>query len=181
MYRTEPYYRTASTEFTFLEIKQVLPHVKEMADKIQDERAQKRSLAVIGGAAAAPSKMTPSPPQRNIATTTTATGTSNSRIQKDRGDVGDTETVAPPRTEAEQWQDDLRSFDEWKQEMLVQALEQAQRDLVSGQVEGLLDETFADAANEYTREQALVRAADTVLQKYGLLVNIGAVAVAASL
>jgi hypothetical protein len=206
----------ASNDFTYLELKQVLPHVVQLAERIEQEKAQQQKVQQQrlqkekekqqkeSTSSSNPTrKMHPSL-RRETATTTTskrkqapdssATSTATAKKQAieemtRRDDQGHAEYDNNHYNEngmllEESVNDnDVVTFAEWKEQMLSQAIHQAKQDIrtenTATAATAVDDNDDVDVSNDIdvgddnhdtiSYETALERAADTVLQKYGLL------------
>lgn len=153
----------ASTEFTYLEVKQVLPRVRELARKVRrdpkkerDGTARAAAQAVAGLLQRQPWQLADPPPvKRHGAAPARAAAHSvadasgrAARCSRDDDALPNHAAAAPPPPPP--------SFADWKVNILSAARDQARRDRTA-------------PGDDLSDRQALASAADAVLRKYGLL------------
>jgi hypothetical protein len=203
----------ASNDFTFLEVKQVWPHVKELAERIEQEKKIQQQKEKQGTAKnTAPTTSTTLRKQATVTTTTNTRKKASDRMSA-AATAATTTAKKQVTATATEWDlsndnnddtdmhlevshdDDIVTFQEWKEQMLSQAIHQAKQDIRNTTTAAAASSSTVDDNNNKSKdtdtdtmdhvnasssrdddsisyETALERAADTVLHKYGLLLQV---------
>jgi len=146
----------ASNQFTYLQLKEVLPHVKELAAKVKEHKSKQPSVDQAPSsesttASLSGGKKKPNGPLKSNKNNVIVLDDDNlERAANTKQALDDEEDIVEHQQEA--------SFQAWKEQTLAQAREKARQ---------ALGETME--AGEITDNELLQRAADGILQKYGLL------------
>jgi hypothetical protein len=139
----------ASTEFSFLELKQVLPNVLDMGDKI----AAKTKDAL--------SSFQAKRPRTDVASQRQPDAAQNTKDDEDDNLVPEMEDLPD---ESQVLKEAVAAFPEWRENVLSQALERARKSLVE---DAAGDEESPKSA--LSNSELLARAADDIIRKHGLL------------